>query len=94
MSDKREGGKKATTDEEAWDIQETYQGKPCGWVQWKGTDACMDIKCKCGHLSHVDSEFLYHVQCPKCKTIYMCNGHIELIEITEPSESLNPIVSQ
>jgi len=23
-----------------------------------------------------------YVKCPKCGTVYMCNGHIELIEIT------------
>jgi len=43
----------------------------------------MDIHCKCGHHSHIDAEFAYHVRCPKCGTFYMCNGHIELIEIEE-----------
>ena len=35
--------KKALNASEAWEVQETYKGKPHGWVQWKGTDVCMDI---------------------------------------------------
>ena len=73
----------AKNSKEAWDIQETYKGNPHGWVQWKGTNVCMDIHCKCGHHSHIDDEFAYNVKCPSCGTIYMCNGHIELIEITD-----------
>lgn len=96
MSDTRPNGKKASNPEEAHDAQETYEDKLCGWVQWKGTDVCMDVRCKCGYLSHIDAEFLYHVRCPKCKTVYMCNGHIELIEITDPeaAEALDPIMAE
>jgi hypothetical protein len=71
----------AETKDEAWNIQETYKGKPHGWIQWKGTDVCMDIYCACGHHSHIDAEFAYYVECPKCHKVYMCNGHIELIEL-------------
>ena len=66
---------------EAYKIQEDYKGKPHGWIQWKGTDVCMDVHCKCGYLSHIDGEFTYYVKCPKCETIYHCNGHIELSEV-------------
>lgn len=77
--------KTALTTEEAWDIQETYNGKPHGWIQWKGTEACMDVYCKCGYHSHIDASFAYYIRCPKCSVVYMCNGHIELIEmINEP----------
>lgn len=77
----------AETKEDAWNIQETYKGKPHGWIQWKGTDVCMDIYCACGHHSHIDAEFAYHVECPKCHKVYMCNGHIELIELkTKPDQ--------
>jgi hypothetical protein len=74
-------GKKAFDLEEGWKIQETYKDLPHGWIQWKGTDVCMDVFCKCGHSFHIDSDFTYNIECPKCKTIYMCNGHIELIEL-------------
>ncbi len=80
----------ARNSKEAWKIQTIYD-KPHGWLQWKGTGACMDIHCKCGTQSHVDAEFLYYVACPNCNTVYFCNGHIELIEITEeiPTSSIH-----
>lgn len=80
--------KKAKNMDEAWKLQETYAGKPHGCVQWKGTDVCMDIYCKCGHHSHIDCDFTYAVKCPACGTSYMCNGHIELIEVEEEPENV------
>ena len=73
--------KKAKDTEEAFEIQETYLGLPHGWIQWKGTKVCMDIHCKCGNSFHIDADFAYHVKCGQCGTAYMCNGHIELIEL-------------
>ena len=69
------------TYEEAWDAQQIYD-EPCGWIQWKGTDVCMDVHCKCGEHTHVDARFVYHIKCPHCGTVYFCNGHIEFIEVT------------
>ena len=77
---------KAKNSHEANKIQERYIDKPHGWIQWKGTDVCMDIHCKCGYMSHVDDLFAYHVKCPNCGTVYLCNGHIQLIEIEEEPE--------
>lgn len=77
----------AKNQDSAWEMQETYKDKPHGWIQWKGTDVCMDIHCKCGELSHVDASFTYNVKCPSCGTVYMCNGHIELIELIEEPEN-------
>lgn len=79
--------KKAINADEARKIQEEYKDKPHGWIQWKGTDVCMDVYCKCGHHSHVDSEFAYYIKCPKCKAVYMCNAHIELIELEQEPEN-------
>ena len=73
--------KKAHDRDAAWDLQNTQEGKPHGWIQWKGTEVCMDVHCKCGRLSHIDAEFAYHVKCPGCGAVYFCNGHIELIEL-------------
>jgi ribosomal protein S27E len=81
--------KKAANTEEAGKVQERYEGKPHGWIQWKGTSVCMDIHCKCGHHSHIDADFAYNVKCPKCGTVYHCNPHVELIELeNEPSSSV------
>ena len=81
--EKRDENKSAKDEEDAWDIQETYSHQSHGWIQWKGTTACMDIHCNCGWQGHVDSSFLYYIKCPKCKSIYMLNGHIEFIKITD-----------
>ena len=67
---------------DAWKMQEQYAGKPHGWVQWQGTEVCMDIYCECGHHSHVDASFTFNVKCPVCNRIYFVNGHIELIEVS------------
>ncbi len=67
--------------EEAFKIQEKWQGKPHGWIQWKGTRVCMDVHCVCGKMSHIDGDFVYFVKCPNCGRVYYCNGHIELIEL-------------
>ncbi len=77
----------AKNENEAWDMQETYKDKPHGWIQWKGTNVCMDIHCKCGEMTHVDDEFTYHIKCVKCKRVYFCNGHIELIELEQEPEN-------
>jgi phage FluMu protein Com len=73
--------KKSKTSEDAWELQAQYKDQPHGWIQWKGTDVCMDVYCKCGEHFHIDADFAYHVKCPECKTVYFCNGHIELIEL-------------
>lgn len=62
---------------------------PYGWIQWKGTDVCMDMYCKCGYHGHMDTDFLYHYECPKCKTKYAVGQNIKLIELTsEQSEEV------
>ena len=77
---------KAKNYEAAWDQQHHFEG-PHGWIQWKGTDVCMDVHCVCGHMSHVDADFVYQVQCPECQRVFFCNGNIQLIELEEVDES-------
>jgi len=79
--------KSAKNREEAWYIQDQKENEPHGWIQWKGTDVCMDVYCKCGCHSHIDASFAYNVKCPKCGTVYFCNGHIEFIEIEEEPDT-------
>lgn len=75
-------------EEEAWRIQEAYQGKPHGWIQWKGTNVCMDVHCECGELTHIDCDFVYFVKCCKCNKKYFVNGHVQLIEISEEPKNI------
>ena len=79
--------KTALNQEAAWEVQDKREGQPHGWVQWKGTDVCMDIYCECGCHSHIDAEFAYSVKCPSCGAVYSCNGHIEFVKIAEEPDS-------
>lgn len=79
-------GKVAKDSNEAFEIQHRHTG-PQAWIQWKATTVFMDASCKCGASFNVDGEFCYNIKCPVCGTVYMCNGHIELIEILNPDEN-------
>jgi hypothetical protein len=64
------------------------EGSPShGWIQWKGTNVCMDIYCSCGHHSHVDTEFLYNFRCAKCKQAFAVGAHVRLIPLTPAQEA-------
>lgn len=52
--------------------------EPHGWIQWKGTNVCMDVHCSCGVMSHVDAEFAYFVRCPVCKQVFEVDGTVKL----------------
>lgn len=39
---------------------------PYAFIQWKGTNVCMDFHCDCGAHCHYDGYFAYVVQCPHC----------------------------
>lgn len=43
---------------------------PHAFIQWKGTDVCMDFHCDCGAHCHFDGDFAYAVKCPHCETIW------------------------
>lgn len=40
------------------------------FIQWKGTEVCMDFTCPCGAEGHVDASFAYFVHCPSCDTVF------------------------
>jgi len=73
---------------------------PYAFVQWKGTDVCMDFHCECGAHCHFDGYFAYAVKCPHCGTIWEMPciikprkadgntypGHVEMAQNMEPDE--------
>ena len=83
-----EENKKAKTADEAWDMQEKYEGKPHCWIMWKNLCTLMDFHCACGAVSCVVGWFAYNVRCPVCGKVYSCNGHIELIEIEDSGSEI------
>jgi len=60
---------------------EYAEGEPHGWIQWKGTDVCIDLYCKCGHHGHYDGDFLYAFECPACHAKYAVGQNVKLIEL-------------
>ena len=58
-------------------------GKPHGWIQWKGTEVCIDLHCICGHHGHFDGDFFYYYQCPACDARYAVGMNVALISLTE-----------
>ncbi len=79
-----------------WKLDERWSGFPgherqskpehgteaYGSLQWKGTDACIDVYCSCGEQYHLDADFIYYAQCPYCEKVFLANPHIELVPLT------------
>jgi hypothetical protein len=55
--------------------------EPHGWVQWKGTEVCMDVHCQCGSHTHIDGLSVYHIKCKACGRVFECDGNIALHEL-------------
>ncbi len=43
---------------------------PTAFIQWKGTDVCLDFTCECGWSGHVDAEFAYTIRCGGCQKVW------------------------
>jgi len=60
------------------------EGDAHGWIQWKGTDVCVDLHCACGSHGHFDGYGMYAVKCVDCGRKYRVGQNIALIELTTP----------
>lgn len=72
-----------------WDYED--ETRPSAFIQWKGTDVCMDFYCPCGAQGHFDGEFAYFVRCPHCNRVFEMGYQIGAREVTEENAS-NPKV--
>lgn len=63
--------------------QDVPKSESSAWIQWKGTDVCMDIHCRCGHMSHFDGDFAYIVECPHCHQAYAMGCNVKMIPLTD-----------
>ena len=57
----------------------TDEGSPEGtyaFIQWKGTNVCMDFQCDCGHSQHIDAMFCYTVTCPGCGAVWEMPAYV------------------
>lgn len=59
-----------------WD--DTIGDSPMTFIQWKGTDVCMDWHCPCGTHNHLDSDFAYSIECYKCGTVFEVGSRVAL----------------
>ncbi len=41
-------------------------GRPNTYVQWQGSDLCLDFNCPCGNWGHLDVGFLFALRCASC----------------------------
>lgn len=77
-------------DHEAWpdnalgrDSEIEVRGESHGWIQWKGTQVCMDVHCRCGHHGHIDEEFAYFYRCPGCAGVFAIGATVHLYKMSD-----------
>ena len=51
-------------------LNEPHDAVPSVFIQWKGTDVCMDFYCDCGAHGHFDGDFAYAVKCQHCSQVW------------------------
>lgn len=58
------------------------------FIQWKGTEVCMDIYCPCdpNEPRHVDAAFAYFVRCDNCGAVYEVGTQVKLRRLAEGEE--------
>jgi len=56
---------------------------PRGWIQYKGTDICVDLHCACGTHGHYDGDQMYFVRCKDCGRRYGVSQNVLLVELTD-----------
>lgn len=56
------------------------------YIQWKGTDVCIDFLCPCGISHHYDGYFMYAIKCMVCGTVFETGTQVRFTKITDPQE--------
>lgn len=56
---------------------------PNCFIQYKGTDICMDFHCSCGDYGHIDAEFAYFIKCNSCGAIFEMPWHVYPRQLSE-----------
>ena len=62
--------------------------RPDAFIQWKGTDACIDVYCTCGEQFHFDGYFAYELTCGACGQTYELPNTLRVHPV-EPSRGLH-----
>lgn len=64
--------------------------EPKTFIQWKGTDVCMDFWCDCGTNNHYDGYFAYQIRCAGCNAVFEL-GHSVSVKLVDPLEYKDPL---
>lgn len=73
-------------------LREHADGEPYGFVQWKGTNVCVDLHCSCGAHLHADADFLYAVRCPHCGQAWELEPFVRLLPQEKPCPFHDPVL--
>ena len=72
-------------------------GQGHAWIQWKGTDVCMDVRCRCGAHGHVDASFAYFYKCLACGDTFAVGQTVRLYALDEEyakrHQGVQPVVA-
>ena len=75
-----EGHEEATE----WSFEGGAQGDGHVYVQWKGTNVCMDFTCpRCGFGGHIDADFVYEILCGECGQLFKVSCKVGIKAISE-----------
>jgi hypothetical protein len=70
---------------------------PHVYIQWKGTDVCLDFHCECDaenddDFGHFDGFFAYHIKCSRCGRVYKLPTQLELTLVQAVESGPDPVV--
>lgn len=53
------------------------------FIQWKGTQVCMDFHCPCGSHGHIDADFAYFARCDACGALYELGTAVDVRRVPD-----------
>ena len=53
------------------------------FIQWKGTDVCLDFYCPCGVHGHYDGDFAYNVRCSACGSVFQLGTQVRAMRVPD-----------
>jgi len=69
------------------DVYNHFKNDNNTFIQWKGTDVCMDFWCECGYHSHIDGYFAYAIKCNGCERYFGLDHTVKIVEIIEEPDN-------
>lgn len=61
------------------------------FIQWKGTEVCMDLHCDCGHDNHYVGMFAHFVRCAGCGTVYQLGTQVRAFRVEGREPYIEPL---